>query len=502
MRYGAGLASIVFACAATFGLARGSSWQPPGIAPTTASIADVLAAHARAAGVVDARMRRRRERWTYLNGARRITVDVAVRDDDFRTSLALDGLTYMAGRRSGARWRADGNGIVHGVQGDLQGDAIDRAPQAVFPLDTATWTLVGEVAKPQPAWVILADRPGDKPAFLSIDKATGAIDRETIRDGRRIVTTVFDCFESIDGSLRARHWRVDDGRSETSLDVTVDAVVPGLVETADIAFPARRVLAPAAALERSVELDSSFNRGRISLRAMVAGSRRWFLLDTGTASITVDPSIGARYGGATLEHAVLPSLEIGPLTLERVSTLAVPFNGGAILGLDFFFGHVIEIDYRHERVRILSASDARDVFADPRTAVVEANVDQGLPLVAAGFGRATSDSFAVDTGSPRLYVMRSFAERYASEIAAHWTPVGRPFVEQYLEGRIEVQPHTVARFDFARASATDIVVGLQLPDAVDRDDLAIPFDGIIGTEVLENFDLFFDYDDGRLGVRR
>ena len=34
------------------------------------------------------------------------------------------------------------------------------------------------------------------------------------------------------------------------------------------------------------------------------------------------------------------------------------------------------------------------------------------------------------------------------------------------------------------------------------DDLAIPFDGIIGTDILRNFDLYFDYDNERMGLRQ
>jgi hypothetical protein len=162
---------------------------------------------------------------------------------------------------------------------------------------------------------------------------------------------------------------------------------------------------------------------------------------------------------------------------------------------------VIEVDYRHERVRILSADDANAVFSDPKTGVVEANVDQGLPLVHAGFGAAQSNAFAIDTGSPHLYVMRPFMKYFASEIAAHWTPSGTSFVERYLEGGIELQPYSVTHFDIANTEWDDLIVGGQIPTNL-TDDLAIPFDGIIGTDILRNFDLYFDYDNERMGLRR
>jgi hypothetical protein len=482
----------------------GAEWRPRGVVPTTAVLGDVVALAEQTSGSDDASLARRHERWTYVNGSHQIAVRVAVRDDDFRTSLDIDGLTYDAGRIGGDHWRADGNGIVHGVGADLQGDSADRAPQAVFRINWAACTLVGESQLPARAWVLETHPESDKPVFLSVDAATGEIVREVLRDGRGVVTTTFDQFEPMGRALRARHWRVTDGDASDTLDVTVDAVEPGDVSTQEVAFPTRRVFAPTAPLAASVDLPALFNRDRVSLKVGIDGAApQWFVLDSGTTSITVDPGL-ARGHGTTLQHAAFSRLTVGPLQLDRASTLTVPIGGfrlAGILGFDFFFGHVIEVDYLHERVRVLSADDAATVFADPKTIVLAANVDQGLPLVHAGFGGAQSDAFAIDTGSPRLYVMRPFMEYFANEIAAHWTPSGGPFVEHYLEGGIELQPYRVTRFDFANTQTRNLIVGGQIPTTA-TDDLAIPFDGIIGTDTLRNFDVYFDYDNERLGLRR
>jgi hypothetical protein len=149
----------------------------------------------------------------------------------------------------------------------------------------------------------------------------------------------------------------------------------------------------------------------------------------------------------------------------------------------------------------LSDDDARAALLDPALTWLDANVDQGLPLVHAAFGPAAGDTFAIDTGSPRLHVMQPFMTRFADEISRHWTPDGRPFVEHYLEGSVELQPYRVASFTFGNASARDVEVGGQIPTSL-ADGLTVPFDGIIGTDILQNFDLYFDYDHGRLGVRR
>ena len=477
-----------------------AAWMPPGIIAVPDGHADGCAAIA-AASNAGSVLGRRRERWTYTVGTQRISVDVAVRDDDFRTSLALDGLTCLAGRSAGARWRADDNGVVHGVAGDLQGDAADRAPQAVFAIDPASCMLVGQTLGPEPAWVVELQRRSDKTAFLYVDATSGAIVREVMRDGKQVVTTAFDRFTAFGDGLRARHWRVDDGARADAIAVSIDAVEPAALTTADVAVPSSRGFGDVAVPQRTIDVPASFRHGEITLSVGIAGRHRNFVLDTGTTSITLDPAAAKSFGGATLEHCVLPQLTIGSLRADRVSVLTVPFYTTGILGLDFFFGHVVEIDYVHERVRILDAADAQRVFAEPQTTIVDANVEQGLPLVRAAFGPLAGDAFALDTGSPRLYVMRPFVARFAAQIAALWTKAGSPFVERYLEGGIEVQPYRAGNLTFAGAAGSGLAVGAQIPTKR-TNDLDIPFDGIIGTNILANFDLFFDYDRARIGVRR
>jgi hypothetical protein len=493
--------ACVFVVAAS-ARASAAPWQPPGIVPTHAVLGDVLAAYARASGENDAALASRHERWTYRHEALQLPVRLAVRGSAFRTSLAFDGLPYDAGKRAGRRWRADGNGIVHFVEADLQGDALDRVPQSLFPIDPATCTLVGEARLPAPVWVVRTDPPGDKPTFLYVDQATGSVVREMEHDGKRTVTTTFDRFAALANARRPRHWTIADenfGNIENRLDVTVDAIEPGAVAASELAFPERRVFAPAAPLAATVDLGATFKQDdEIDLDVDADGLRRSFVLDTGTESIAVDPVL---LHNAALEHATVARLAIGPFVLQRASVLAYPFEARGIVGYDFFLGRVVEIDYLRKRVLVLSAADAEAAFADPRTTIVAANVDQGLPLVRAAFGPAAGDAFAIDTGSPHLYVMRPFVERFAKEIDAHWTRASASYVAEYLEGGIEVQPYRVPSFAFGAAAGTNVVVGAQIP-TTRTDDLAIPFDGIIGTDVLGAFDLLFDYDHGRIGMRR
>jgi len=486
-----------------------ADWRPAGIRPTAATLGEVLALHDKATGQTPPGYDVRRERWTYTSGAHRLPVEVAVRGDDFRIDVTLDGATYTAGRLRGARWRGDANGIVHGTQADLQSDAIDRFPDVLFGFRPQDCELVGETGPPHAAWVV-ADQPqGERVHWLFIDQSSGLLVKSILREGQVVESTTFARFEPSLGALRPQHWHVTDGNASDDIDADLDGVVIGGVSDAAIAFPPpseRRTFASSPPANERVQLPAQFFRdGRINVTVELDGRRYSFDLDTGTASISLEAAVARKLaGGVVLEHATVGTMRVGALQAENVSTLAIPIFGGSlqgILGYDFFFGHVVHIDYGHERVEVLSGKAAEEVFADPSLTVLAANVDQGLPLVHAEIGTAVSDDFALDTGSPRFYVMQPFAHTYAGEIAAHWTrisPATRPI--EYLEGTIEVAPYRAADLLFGRIRFRNVDVGVEVPSRLGTA-IDIPFDGIIGTDILRNFDLWFDFDHGRVGMR-
>ncbi len=496
------IAIAIFACAVLCGGPRraAAEWQPAGLHPANTTLAAVLAANARAAGRPDAAFAERRERWTYTNGTRVLRVDVAVKGDDFRATIAVGSALYDAGRLHGVRWRGDANGIVHGLYADQQGDALDRLPQSLFPFTPKTCELAGETGGANPAWVIV-DRPRGEPAnWFFVDEASGEIVREETREGRRVFRTTFDHFAPVDGVRRPRHWHVSDSDPHNDLDVAVETIAPGPVPDAAVALPLEEHLfAPLAGPLGTVELPAHFRNGRVIVAVVVGGRSERFILDSGTASITLDAEDARRFD-PLLEHAIVPRMSVGSLEMADVSVLAIP-SGVGILGYDFFFGHVVRIDYLHERVEVLSHEAAASVFADPKTVVLPANVDNGLPLVHVDLGPVASDAFAIDTGSPDLYALGPFARRNAAEIASHWSGAGPSHIVNYLEGSVEISPRQVAQFALGPFRFKDTSIGVEVPSTM-ADGLSIPFDGIIGTRMLTNFDIYFDYDHSRIGLRR
>ncbi|GAC1578172.1 MAG: hypothetical protein NVS3B7_11730 [Candidatus Elarobacter sp.] len=507
------VAVAAFACLAAMRTTAVAAWQPADLRPSHSGLEDVLARSALATGTLDARFAQRRERWTYANGAHRLAVRVAVRGADYRVTIPLGEAVYEAGRSQGVPWRGDANGIVHATYSEDQGDALDRVPRALFPLDHADLSLAGETAGPSPAWVIADSPRHDKPHWLYVERSTGAIVREVVREGARTVVTTFDRFERDAGALRPRRWHVEDGTHANAIDVRVDEIVPGIVDERAVAVPrTQHVFAPLGSTANGViSLPARFVGRTIVVDVALDGSKQQMILDTGTASITLDSATARRHGWQpVLEHATVPRMTVGGLGLANVSVLAIPFGpyAGAtgILGLDFFFGHVVHVDYANARVDVLEPAIADAVFQDPRNTVIAANVDEGLPLVGASFGKASGERFAIDTGSPHLYVLEPFVRRWSGEIARHWSPAAFPGGASaanvdYLEGSIRVAARRVDAFEFGGVRFRGATVGVEERNGLGNA-IAIPLDGIIGTDELQHFDLWFDYDRARVALRR
>ena len=70
----------------------------------------------------------------------------------------------------------------------------------------------------------------------------------------------------------------------------------------------------------------------------------------------------------------------------------------------------------------------------------------------------------------------------------------------YLEGAVALEARRVGVFTFGPARFTQLTVGVEQPVA-SPDGIAIPLDGIVGTDELSRFDLWFDDDGGRIGIR-
>ena len=505
-------ALALLACVVVAPRSTAAEWGPPDVRTTVVTLDAVVKANAAATGTAEASYAQRRERWTYHNGERSLAVRVVVRGDDFRATVTLGEAEYAGGRSAGTRWRADANGVTHATWSESQGDAIDRLPQSLFPFALSECTLAGESKRfGAPAWVLVDRPPRDKPHWFYVDETSGLITHEVTREGKRAVVTSFSDFKVVAGTRRPYRWHISDGDSGNDLDVSVDDVERETLSERDVAIPQTQRLFGLASPGPSgaVVLPTTFRGENIYINVAMGRQHIPFVLDTGTASITLERSVAQRVSsGVVLEHATVPTMTAGPLSMSNVSTLAIPAFVQGILGYDFFLGHVLHIDYLHRRVEVLTPPAADRVFSDPKNRVFDASFDEGIPLLRGAFGSASGERFALDTGSQPLVLLAPFLRRNP-QLDKSLTPTHfgltshAPATEEfdYLEGPIVVAAREAPSFQFGPILFKDVFVAAEVPKNI-TDAIDIPIDGIVGTDLLSKFEWWFDYDGGRIAVRR
>jgi len=442
----------------------------------------------------------RDEHWTYRNGEHVVPVSVKVRGDDYRAALPIDRLTFVSGRAHGEHWRADGNGIVHETHADLQGDPFDRLPEALFPLDRRTLH-VTHALEAGGRIEVEDDEPDTRAHWFVVDAASGRIERESTREGRLAISYVFSY--AARGDRFPSGWTVTDGELRDDLVVTRDGSRPDAAPLPPLGA-ARTFSGPPHPTMHALQARFDEN-GDVTTMIDIAGHHVPFIIDTGTEDITLDDAHAFEWElQPLLGHAAVASIRVGDETLTNAAVSTFPLTGTAadgILGYDWFFGHIVHMNFRTQVLEVGDDAAAAAIFADPATTVLPMNTHESIPFVPVALDGVRGDRFALDTGSPQLQIFAPFIRAHGAAVAG-WNAARFPDeqtheTESYLEGNVDVTARRVRTVRFGPVTEDDVVAGVALPTS----QLDMPFDGIIGTELLKRCDLWFDYDHQRIGVR-
>jgi hypothetical protein len=479
--------------------ALGGHWEPAGVHPSPGvSLATVLAKAGAAAGSPDAGYAQRIEHWTLSAGSTSLTVTLSVRGADLRFDTPIDGATYSEGRNDGDRWRRTPNGLVRLIGADVQGDDLDRWPLALFPYAASDCTLLGEALTPAPAWVVEYRPAHDSPHWFYYDEATGRLVREVFREGSRNVMFDFSDVREIDGASRPFAWHVSGSGGDA--DVKVADVLPQPIGKAAVALPSSSD-PPATTSEPTVAVPVHFDPYYTTIDVTVNGKRATFLFDTGTTQILIDDGAARRFGLRPIfGHAMVQELTAGGITFHNIAAQTVSltgYRGVGILGYDFFCGHIVHVESGRGHIDLITPAG----FVPPSDArEVRVNFDEGMPMVEATIGSAETSRVVLDSGSQDVLVTRALYGGDPAQLKRIGIDgIGGSHKFRFLEGPIEVAPASVANIDFAgnRFVHDAIDVELQAHD----DEVDFPIDAIFGTRLLYKYELWFDYDDGRMWVR-
>jgi hypothetical protein len=408
-----------------------------------------------------------------------------VRGADYRIDIVLDGAHYAFGRVGTSSWRRTPNGSVRVVAADVQSDPLDRWPRALFGFTADGCTMAGQTTiGGVQLWSLGCRAAGDIVHWYDIDPSGGRIVREVARDGAHVMTYDFS---------DASHWAVDGYGGHA--DVSITDVEAATVSADDVAIPAseqNHFLLPASGIAPA---PTNFRVSQeIDVPVEINGRTIDFSLDTGTTQILIDIGEAARLGlHPRFGHVVIPELRVGQLVAHDIAAQAVDLFHGELAGLlgnEFFTGHIVHINYAKGIVEVI----AHDRFTPPQDAqLVPIDCSEGMPLVEAMSGDIAGDRFALDTGSFWILLSSAYADR--AHVARHG--VNEHF-DQFLEGSLDAELSRLPSLTWNRYNFTSPIGEIEIPRA---DNLDIPLDGILGTQVLSLFDLWFDYDNGKLWLR-
>jgi hypothetical protein len=491
---------------------------PPGIAPASISLAALLSHNKFAAGRVDPGTPRTRvEHWTLAYGSLTGTRDEWHNGTDYRVTEVLGPDTESYGVSGGRHWQQNANGQITFENGLHERDATDNA--ALRDASSAGVTLLGHTASPVDAYVVKVDPPGGRLEYVFYDAKTWLIDRvEAVRDGRRTTTTLAD-YRLTKGLKEPWHVHWTDGFATNDGDEIMQSLAIG----DPVAAAQTSVPAPGpplfAAPSTLTAIPATIEDDRIVIAAKLGGHSVHFLMDSGADGIVIDRDIVdavgiKRYGKMTGEtagayaesSAVIPEFAVGSLSLHNVHVRALPFVQYAadgkpvagLLGYDFICNAVWHVDYQHGTVEVIDPQ----AFVPPAGAkALSVRFDDRVPAVAASLANAAVPAFIVDTGADRSALFSSFLQTGGKNISdrglgtsmrAAW-----PFVDDMegVGGSVDYRPLQAGPLALGAWSFPKwLFYVTQNAPAFEFED----YDGLIGQDLLRNFDLYLDYAHSKL----
>ena len=466
-------------------------WEPPGIHSAAVSTAALIAS-VRAARGEDAPARLETLHVITHTGA--FDAVAHVRGTAYRIDVVIGNAKYSFGRIDGKSWRRTPSGSVRIIRSDVQGDMLDRWPRALFGFDPAGCIANGGAEVDNMTTDVLDCRiDGDYEHWYFIDPRSGRILREMSREGSRVVWYDFADFRTIDGFTQPYSWRI--GGADGHADVTVTDESEANVAATEVAVPSTVPATFRLPVSGVARIPAFFNY-HIEVPVQIDGRTLHFTIDTGTSQTIVDIGVATRLGlNPQFGHAVIPELRAGAAIAENLPVEAIDdFHNSeddGILGNEFFTGHVVHIDYVHQKVEMI----AHDAFNPPAGAfALPIDVSEGIPIAAAAVDDVPGDRFVLDTGSYFILLRSDFANHLTHLTRSKALPPQGGF----LEGPFELQPASLQNFLLGKYRFASADAMVEVPN---RENTDFPLDGILGAEVLSLFDLWFDYDNGTVWMR-
>lgn len=462
-----------------------------------------------------------RERWKSEVDGLQGTATVVRFGDDFRIDRQFGPFVSATGTYHGQEWRMTSNGQTVLKSGIHRREEIDATALERAHIDESDGvTLLGMSTSPK-AYVVQVSPRGGRLQWLFVDPASGQVVRiESVYGHQRLITDYGD-FRA-EGKRTFAHtarWAFADGTNPGTDTLVEDQEDP---ESFDLRIPpsTRDLLEFPPGVTR-VEIPSKFLDNHVIIRITIAGRGLDCFLDSGASSIYLDPRIThelglPQYGKSVMQstraidisQTIVPEIDVAGLKLHNVAIAVGPMvqlvtddvEAVGLVGFDFINGAVIHIDYQHKKVEAIRSDDFHPETI-PGVFAIPVALDDGVPLAPVKVGDTVSRRFIVDTGSPGVMLFSQFADAHPDDVKDQ----GRGedlsakgaflFLFSSVGGLGSMRPTELKSVQFGQTKFDDFMT-MRTVSAGDfgGDD----FDGLIGTEFLRFFDVYFDYANGRI----
>lgn len=484
---------------------------PAGITPANTTLAAVLALHRKAVGrLAPGLARTRDEQWKVQIGGLDGTQSSVEDGKNDRDDTTLGPFHTATGTWNGRDWHQNENGEVVLERGlhhldDISARALAAQGRGV--------SLLGTVTSPVPAYVVKVAPPGGRIEYLYYARDTGLIvRRDEARRGRRHVATYGD-FRTTDGVTEAWHVHTTDGRAENDGDYTMTALTMGQpVAAAQLAIPAATT--PVALSGPRVSIPIKQIDDRIIIPVTIAGHTVDFQMDSGASGIVMDDAVVdalklKTYGKVTVETAgtytegatIVPLMTFGGVTMTNVQMQSLPFTFwsddktpvAGLMGFDFIDGAVMHVDYLHGT---LEAIDPKSFVPPAGATALPIALDDDVPMIDVGIAKAIGHLFIVDTGADRSALFSNFVAAHPGDVLDQGLGdqmlAQYPFVTDFngVGGTVKYRPLQVGPLTLGGIVFPKwLFSGTHDAPSFEGDD----FDGLVGQDVLRNFDVYLDY---------
>lgn len=424
------------------------------------------------------------------------------------TAIVQSGpYTTASGVYNGQGWNQNENGLVL-LRSDFRRFADPNNQALLHPEYAVNRVSVLGLTQTQPAeYVIEVNPPGGSDQYRYYDAKTFLLDRFVTFDAdMHQHVTEFSDYRRVFQSVRPFRIHSYDGRPQNDTITETISFERAPAGSPPVTMPVSRAL---YAIDNPVVMPAVFSRSGIVVRVTIAGRGLDFLLDSGASGLAIDPGVAHQLGLTTygltnqtiggdvnISRTRVPDLFVGPLHLHDVAFSVVPISDYAegarivgVLGYDFIASSVLGIDFRKSTVTLYpSGFDTRGfgTFALPL------QLDDGVPRVQASF-EGVPGFFLVDTGAVGTVAYQTYVQKLKTSL---------PLVEQGMSlsavgGVVPAQLRRLTDLEFGGIHFGDAAVFVPSSSTFNLSD----YDGILGRDVLSQYQLFFDYAQRQLYIK-